>query len=91
MPGAVPFGWPRAPVREAFTPPPFQPTDRPRTMKAETLLAQLHDMRKEFSDDKESIEYLTLHHVFCFVSYRMSDWQKYVREATERGELPAGE
>ena len=60
-------------------------------MKAETLLAQLHDMRKEFSDDKESIEYLTLHHVFCFVSYKMSDWQKYVREATERGELPAGD
>lgn len=60
-------------------------------MKAETLLAQLHDMRKEFSDDKESMEYITLHHAFCFISYKMGDWQKYVREATERGEFPEEE
>lgn len=57
-------------------------------MKAEKLLAKLHELRKDASDDKESLEYLTLHHAFCFVSYKMGEWQKYVAEATERGELP---
>ncbi|MDX2174841.1 MAG: hypothetical protein SF028_00060 [Candidatus Sumerlaeia bacterium] len=57
-------------------------------MKPEKLLAALHALRKEYSDDKESMEYLALHHAFCFVSYQNSKWQEYVREATERGELP---
>lgn len=58
-------------------------------MKPERLLAELHDLRKEYSDDKESIDYLALHHAFCFISYQNSKWQEYVREATARGELPA--
>ncbi len=57
-------------------------------MKAEPLLAKLHDLRKEFSDDKEGMEYLALHHAFCFLSYKMGEFQNYCKEATARGELP---
>lgn len=57
-------------------------------MKPEPLLAKLHELRKEYSDDKESMEYLALHHAFCFLSYKMGDWTAYCREATARGELP---
>ncbi len=47
-------------------------------MKAEPLLAKLNELRHEAKDDKTDIEYLTLHHAFCFISYKMGEFQKYL-------------
>lgn len=49
-------------------------------MKAETLLAKLNELRKDASGDEEDLEYLTLHHAFCFISYKMSEFQEYLNQ-----------
>ncbi len=54
-------------------------------MKAETLLAELNRLRKDIDEDKSDIEWLTLHHVFCFVSYKMGEFQKYVEQQDAEG------
>lgn len=54
-------------------------------MKAENLLAELNRLRKDLDEDKSDIEWLTLHHVFCFVSYKMSEFQKYVEQQESEG------
>lgn len=54
-------------------------------MKAETIIAELNQLRKDLDEDKSDIEWLTLHHVFCFVSYKMGDFQQYLDEQTEKG------
>lgn len=56
-------------------------------MKAEPLLAKLNELRHDAEGDKEDLEYLALHHAFCFISYRMSEFQAYLNEvATRDGE-----
>ena len=55
-------------------------------MKAEPILAKLNELRHEAEDDKTDLEYLTLHHAFCFISYKMSEFQKYLNEVTKDGE-----
>lgn len=52
-------------------------------MKAEEILAKLNELRHEAEDDKTDPEYLALHHAFCFVSYKMSEFQAYLDEVTE--------
>lgn len=54
-------------------------------MKAERMIAELNQLRKDLDEDKSDIEWLTLHHVFCFVSYQMGDFQKYLDDQTEKG------
>lgn len=54
-------------------------------MKAETLLAELNRLRKDLDEDKSDIEWLTLHHAFCFISYKMGEFQKYVDEQAAQG------
>ncbi len=54
-------------------------------MKAETLLAEFNQIRKDVPEDKSDIEWLTLYHAFCFISYKMGDFQKYVDEQAEKG------
>ncbi|MCA9282805.1 MAG: hypothetical protein H6812_11655 [Phycisphaeraceae bacterium] len=54
-------------------------------MKAETMLAELNRLRKDLDEDPGDIEWLTLHHVFCFVSYKMGDFQKYLDDQSGRG------
>lgn len=54
-------------------------------MKAETMLAELNRLRKDLDPDTSDIEWLTLHHVFCFVSYKMGDFQKYLDDQSARG------
>jgi hypothetical protein len=54
-------------------------------MKAETLLAELNRLRKDLDEDPTDIEWLTLHHAFCFISYKMTDFQRYVAEQTAKG------
>ncbi len=47
-------------------------------MKAETLLAELDRLRKDTPKDAADLEHVTLHHVFCFVSYKMTEFRAYV-------------
>ncbi len=54
-------------------------------MKAETLLAELDRLRKDAPKDAGDLEWLTLHHVFCFVSYKMTDFRAYVEAETKKG------
>lgn len=54
-------------------------------MKAETLLAELNRLRKDLDEDPADLEWVTLHHVFCFVSYKMADFQKYIDEQAAKG------
>ena len=49
-------------------------------MKAEPLLAKLNELRHEAEDDPTDIEYLALHHAFCFISYKMAEFQNYLKE-----------
>ena len=55
-----------------------------RFMKAEQILAKLNELRHEAEDDKTDIEYLAIHHAFCFLSYRMGDFQAYLDEVAEQ-------
>lgn len=56
-------------------------------MKAETMLAELNRLRKDLDEDKSDIEWLTLHHAFCFISYKLGEFQKYLDEQAARGEF----
>lgn len=52
----------------------------PQNLKAEPLLAKLNELRHDAESDKTDLEYLALHHAFCFLSYRMADFQRYLNE-----------
>lgn len=54
-------------------------------MKAEVMLSELNRLRKDLDEDKSDIEWLTLHHAFCFLSYQMSQFQDYLNDQAERG------
>jgi hypothetical protein len=56
-------------------------------MKLEPFLAELNRMRQDLDADPTDIEWLTLHHAFCFISYKMGDFQKYLDEAEAKGEF----
>jgi hypothetical protein len=56
-----------------------------RKMKAETMLAELNRLRKDLGEDKGDIEWLTLHHAFCFISYKMGEFQAYLDQQSEQG------
>ncbi len=53
-------------------------------MKAEPILAKLNELRHDAEGDKQDIEYLALHHAFCFLSYKMAEFQKYLDEVAEK-------
>ncbi|MBX9738353.1 MAG: hypothetical protein K2X32_15640 [Phycisphaerales bacterium] len=54
-------------------------------IKAERILAELDRLRKDLDKDPSDLEWLTLHHVFCFVSYKMTDFRKYIDDEAKRG------
>lgn len=54
-------------------------------MKAETMLAELNRLRKDLDEDQTDIEWLTLHHAFCFISYKTGEFQDYLTEQAEKG------
>lgn len=56
-------------------------------VKAELFLAELNRLRKDLGEDKSDLEWVTLHHAFCFISYKMGDFQKYVDEQAGKGEF----
>lgn len=60
-------------------------------MKAETLLAELDRLRKDVPKDDADLEYLTLHHVFCFLSYKMTEFRAYVEQESRKGAFRAFE
>ncbi|MSR29075.1 MAG: hypothetical protein EXS03_05805 [Phycisphaerales bacterium] len=55
-------------------------------MKAEPVLAELNRLRNDLPKDPTDIEWFALHHAFCFISYRMGDFQKYLDEVVKQGE-----
>jgi hypothetical protein len=57
-------------------------------MKAETVLAELNRLRNDLEKDPTDLEWFSLHHAFCFISYRMGDFQKYLNEVVKPGEAP---
>ena len=65
------------------SPPVLNPYGSP--MKAETMLAELNRLRKDLDEDPTDIEWLTLHHAFCFISYKMGDFQKYLDDQAAKG------
>ena len=67
-------------MAQAAHPHPYHPP-----MKAETMIAELNRLRKDLDEDPTDIEWLTLHHAFCFISYKMGDFQKYLNEQAESG------
>jgi hypothetical protein len=54
-------------------------------MKAETILAELNRLRKDLGEDPSDPEWLAVHHAFCFISYKMSDFQKYLDDQAAKG------
>ena len=56
-----------------------------KTIKAELLLAELNRLRKDLDEDQSDVEWQTLHHAFCFISYKMGDFQTYLDEQAEKG------
>ncbi len=56
-----------------------------KDIKAERLLAELDRLRKDLDKDPADLEWVTLHHVFCFVSYKMTEFRKYVEEEAKKG------
>lgn len=58
-------------------------------MKAETLLAELDRLRKDTPKDEADLEHVTLHHVFCFVSYKMTEFRAYVEAESKKGAFAA--
>ena len=58
-------------------------------MKIEPFLAELNRLRDEIGKDLTDPTYLAVHHAFCFISYKMGEFQKYLNEAEQRGEFDA--
>lgn len=56
-----------------------------KKIKAEMLLAELNRLRKDLGEDPTDLEWVTLHHVFCFVSYKMGDFQGYLDGEAQKG------
>lgn len=56
-----------------------------RTIKAEAFLAELNRLRKDLGEDPTDLEWATLHHAFCFISYKMADFQTYLDEQAKKG------
>jgi hypothetical protein len=56
-----------------------------KPIKAEMFLAELNRLRKDLDEDPSDMEWLALHHAFCFISYKTGDFQKYLDEQAAKG------
>ncbi len=52
-------------------------------MRAEKLLAEMNRLRADLEKDPTDLEWFTLHHAFCFISYKMADFQRYLDETVK--------
>jgi len=55
-------------------------------MRNEPILAKLNELRHDAEDDKTDMEYIALHHAFCFISYHTDEFQKYLDEVASGDE-----
>lgn len=56
-----------------------------KPIKAEMFLAELNRLRKDLDEDPADMEWLALHHAFCFISYKTGEFQKYLDEQAAKG------
>lgn len=56
-----------------------------KSIKAEVLLAEMNRLRKDLDEDPSDLEWATLHHVFCFISYKTGEFQEYLDGQAEKG------
>jgi len=56
-----------------------------KKIKAEKFLAEMNRLRKDLDEDPNDLEWLTLHHAFCFISYKMGDFQAYLDDQASKG------
>jgi hypothetical protein len=54
-------------------------------MKAEMILAELNRIRKDLGEDPSDLEWLAIHHAFCFISYKTGEFQKYLDDQAAKG------
>jgi hypothetical protein len=59
----------------------------PEKIKAEKILAELNRIRKDMGEDKSDIEWIAVHHAFCFISYKIGEFQKYLDAEAAKGEF----
>jgi hypothetical protein len=58
------------------------------SIKVEKVLAELNRLRQDLDKDPHDLEWFSLHHAFCFISYKMGEFQQYLNETVKRGEHP---
>ena len=58
------------------------------SIKAEAVLAELNRQRGDLEADPADMEWFAIHHAFCFISYRMGEFQHYLDETVKDGEMP---
>ena len=54
-------------------------------MKVEIILAELNRLRKDLDEDRSDIEWLSLPHAFCFISYPVGPFQAYLNAQAAKG------
>lgn len=54
-------------------------------IKAEKVLAELNRLRNDLEKDPQDMEWFALHHAFCFISYKMAEFQAYLDQESEKG------
>ena len=50
-------------------------------MNSKAILAKLFELRKDYQDDEEDPTYHALHHACLFISYKIGDFEAYLRDA----------
>ena len=50
-------------------------------MTSKAILAKLFELRKDYQDDDEDPTYQALHHACLFISYKIGDFEAYLRDA----------
>jgi len=50
-------------------------------MNSKAILAKLFELRKEYQDDEEDPTYQALHHACLFISYKIGDFEAYLKDA----------
>ena len=54
-------------------------------MKVEPVLAKLNALRQD-TKDEGGVEEKAIYHAFCFISYKIGDFQKYLDEELGQSE-----
>ena len=49
-------------------------------INSKAVLAKLFELRKDYQDDEEHPTYLALHQACLFISYKIADFEAYLRD-----------